>query len=158
MSFVENIIRSVSRIGMLVGLALLIIIMLIIVVNVITRLFGIAILGAWETSGLLLVVPAGFSIVYATMEKSHVVINFVTSRIPQQIRKYFNIVTSLIFLGTAVLIIRATLKWLVEGASKGKTEVLQIPMLPFQSVWVFCFVLICFLLLFDLFRLIKNER
>jgi len=143
---------------MLAGLALLLLIMLIVVANVITRFFGIAIVGAWETSGLLLVVTAGFSIVYATMEKSHVVIDFVISRIPPQSRKYFEVFALLIFLGTGLSIIWATLKWLVDGASKGKTAVLGIPMLPFQSIWLLCFIIICLLLSLDLFRLFKKER
>ena len=156
MDFFTNIVRRLSRIGMAVGAAFLVGMMVLIVGNIFYRLAGHIIAGTYELSELMAVVAATFALVYTALGKGHIIIDILVPRLSQRTQTFFTAFASLICLCTWAIIAWASFGILSERWLTEETRMLSVPFLPFRFVWVFGLLLLCLIYLVDLFTALKN--
>jgi TRAP-type C4-dicarboxylate transport system permease small subunit len=143
-----EIIRRISRFGNWIGLIVLLLMMALVISNIVLRLFGGVITSTYELVGLMAAVAIPLCIVYATLEKTHIIVDLLLSRLSPGTQSVLESITSFIGLGTWGLIAAASIiltqkQWLLFE----KTDILDIPIALFRCVWVFALILICLLLL-----------
>jgi TRAP-type C4-dicarboxylate transport system permease small subunit len=90
------------------------------------------------------------------LQKTHVVVHLIVSRFPPSLGTAAEIMTSLLSFAIWALIAwgGAHLAW--ENGLKEITDILEIPVLPFRIVWLFCLFLFCLTYLVDLFRAVRR--
>jgi TRAP-type C4-dicarboxylate transport system permease small subunit len=128
----------------------LLITMAMVVVNVCGRgLFASPIMAAVEIVGLAGVLLISFAIVLTERERAHIVVQMVTSRLPQRFQLFFTIFTFFLSLGAVALLgWGGILEFWEDAITPGATTyVLRISRAPFRFIWVVgCIVLFGFLL------------
>jgi TRAP-type C4-dicarboxylate transport system permease small subunit len=118
-----NIVRRLSRIGMAVGAAFLVGMMVLIVGNIFYRLAGHIIAGSYELSELMAVIVAAFALGYTALGKGHISIDILVTRLSQRTQTVLAAFTSLICLCTWAVIVWASFgilaeRWLTEETSE----------------------------------------
>ncbi|MFC1901625.1 TRAP transporter small permease [Chloroflexota bacterium] len=133
--------------------------MLVVVTNVISRLFGVPILGTFDVVELLIIVLATFSLGYCAVKQGHVAVTIVFSRLSQRTQTILTIVT--IFLSLSIWILAAWTCFNHAGAQllMGEaTDVMEWPIYPFRYVFAFGVSILCLVLLVDLLMAFKKGR
>ena len=157
MDYFANVIRRIGGIGTTVGAVFLIGVMLLIVANIVYRILGGVIAGTYELIGLLIVVTAAFAIVYAALERGHVAVNIIVSRLPQRPRAILESFTLVIGLGLWALIAWGSVRLISESVLvREKTVLLGVPFLPFRCFWELGLLLFCLVLLIDLVKVLSR--
>lgn len=142
-------ITLLTKAGNALGAIFLIGIMLLIVVNVITRRFGLLIPGSFEMVEVTIIVIAGFAMAYAALKKAHTQVGFELSSGRKQ-------ALIDVFVGCCEVVTVALITWnqyntLLDKMALGeKTELLKISFAPFRALWVFGLFLMCIAFLIDL--------
>jgi TRAP-type C4-dicarboxylate transport system permease small subunit len=153
----DNIVNRVIGAGVVIGSCFLIGLMLLMVTNIIIRLFGVTIQGAYEMSELIVVVPVAFGLGYTALYKGHVVINIIASRLSPLVRKIVQSFTLIVGAGIWAVVFWASVELIPKKVQLGEqTEVLGFPYLPFRIIWVIGLALLCLVLLYNLFRLLSQ--
>jgi TRAP-type C4-dicarboxylate transport system permease small subunit len=127
---------------MALGAAFLVGMMVLIVANIIYRLFGHVIAGSYELSELLIVVTVAFALGYAALQKSHVAVKILVSRFPQRWQAILEVFTSFLSMGTWAVIAWAGALILSERWLTEESEMLLIPFFPFRCVLLFGLILL----------------
>jgi TRAP-type C4-dicarboxylate transport system permease small subunit len=126
--------------------------------NVTVRLFRGSITGTYELIQFFIVVAAGFALVYTTVNKSHVKVDMIVSRLPRLLKVFFRIFNVVISFGIMTLITWENIAIMYERTLMGeKSEMLLIPYFPFRFLWVFALILCCLILLRDLAKTLTKE-
>lgn len=130
-----------------------VIMMLLTCIDVILRLFGHPIPGTYEMVGFLGAVVISFALAYTSLEKGHIAVEVLVSRLPTGLQFFINGVNSLI--GVALFSLITWQSFTYAGDLMGSGEVsltLQIPTYPFvYGISVGC-GLLCLVLLTDAAR------
>ena len=155
MNLLESAVRNLTRWGTAFGGAVLVAAMLLQVGNIIGRFAHFVIPGSFETFEMLMTIPIGFGLVAAALHKGHVTVDILLSRLPPRARK-----ASLVVAASLSLLIWLAAAW--AGASlafdnglQEVTDILDIPLLPFRLIFIFCLFLFCLTYLLDLLRLFR---
>jgi TRAP-type C4-dicarboxylate transport system permease small subunit len=112
------------------------------VANVVFRFFGHVIAGTYELTEVMNIVVVGCAFVYTVLQGSQVIVKLVFSRLPipvQKILNYFNNLLGTIFWWVVAW---ASFKIMLERWLIEKTELLEVPYLPFRFVWVYGLVFV----------------
>jgi TRAP-type C4-dicarboxylate transport system permease small subunit len=153
----SEIVKRISRFGNWIGMSVLILMMILVISNIILRLFGSVIIYTYELVELMSVVAVAFCIVYATMEKSHVVVDLVINHIPQKIRSVLGIISSFIGLATWIIIAIANIGFTKQQWILGEiTDILEIPITPFRCIWIFALIIIILLIVLQLIESLRK--
>ena len=156
MEYFAYIVRRITGIGVALGAAFLVGMMVLIVANIIYRLTGHVITGSYELSELLIVVTVALALGYAAVQKSHVVVKILVSRFPQRWQAILEAFTSFLSMGTWAVIAWASSlifldRWLTE-----ESEMLLVPFLPFRLVLLFGLILISLVYLIYMFMALRK--
>ena len=151
-----NIIGRIIGIGMAVGAAFLVGMMVLIVANIIYRLTGHVIVGSFEISELLIVVTAAFALGYAALQKSHVDVGIVVSRFPRRWQAILEALTSFLSMGTWAVAAWAGSLILFERWHTEESELLLIPFFPFRLVLFLGLILIALVYLIYLLKALRE--
>jgi len=153
-----NLLQSTSRAGLVLGTVFMLGIGAITVLNVILRICNIAMTGFIETIEILMIVAALGAMTFAVFEKTQVAIDVIIGRLSSKNRRRFDIAAlsaSLVFWG---LVCWATIDWLFRGAYTAITDILKVPMWPFQVIWVIGLIFFCLVYLTELLTMLFNRR
>jgi len=127
------------------------------VADVILRIFKRPIVGAYELVGLLGAIVIGFSIPQTSRIKGHVLMGFLTGRLPRWVQNALHVLTRLLAIATFVII--GWNVWMLGEDYRRVGEVtltIQLPMYPVAyGIAVCCFVE-CLVLVLDLMELRKQ--
>lgn len=156
MEYLANLVRRMGGWGVAVGAAFLVGMMVLIVANIIYRLFGHVIVGSYELTELMIVVAVAFALVYAALKKSHVVVKIVVERFPPRAQAIVEALMSLISLATWATIAWTGVLLLSERWLREETDMLSIPFLPFRFIFLFGLILFCLVYLIDLIRALSQ--
>jgi TRAP-type C4-dicarboxylate transport system permease small subunit len=152
-----SVIEKINHVGNIIGSIFLNIVMLVIVCNIIVRLFGSVIQGSNEIVELMQGVAVSAAIVYTTLRRKHTVVDFVLEQMKPRLQAVLNAFTS--FLS---LIIWTLLAWtggryaLEMWTRREMSETLELPYLPFRCVWVLASIILCVILFLNLVDFIKR--
>jgi len=141
---------------MALGATFLVAMMVLITAGVISRRVGNVIQGTYELSTLMIVVTAAFALVYAALEKRHIVIKVIVERFPRRAQAILEAVMSLISLATWAMIawtgfLILSKRWLNEAS-----EYLSVPYFPFRLIFLLGLVLLCSVYLIDMVRALRQ--
>jgi TRAP-type C4-dicarboxylate transport system permease small subunit len=157
MDFFANIVHRIIRGSIYIASAALLGVVLLTVVNIITRRFGWAIPGAYELTELIMPVTIGFALAYTAITKGHIAMNLLVSRLPQRIQTVIESFDSVIGIGILAALVWAGAgllheRWLVEV-----TDTFDIPFAPFRTVWLVGLAVFCLVLLLDLLIVLRGR-
>jgi len=148
--------RRLSSGGVAIGAAFLTGMMVLIVANIIYRLFGHVIPGSYEISTLMIVVAVAFALGYAAVHNSHIVVKIVVTRLPQRWQSILGVLMSLISLATWAVIAFASYNVLSQRWLTEMTDLLDIPYLPFRMIFVLGLAILCLIYITDLVRALRG--
>ena len=137
-----NIIHVVSRVLGYVATGFMIVLMLLTVVDVFLRwVFNAPIHGATEISRLLMIIIVFPALGWAAIDRKHIRVDLIVSRIPTRLQAIFGSITFFIALVTYVII---TWQSFLEAAVvKRQTSLLHISFTPFYWVMSVGFAIFC---------------
>jgi TRAP-type C4-dicarboxylate transport system permease small subunit len=141
---------------MALGAAFLVGMMVLITASVISRRAGHVIQGTYELSELMIVVTAAFALVYAALNKTHIVIKVVVERFPQRAQAILEAVMSFISLATWAMIAWTGFLILSQRWLKEASVDLSVPFLPFRLIFFIGLVLLCSVYLIDMVKALRR--
>ena len=160
MQRLNNIIRRIGGVGVLIASIFLLAMMIIIVSNIIYRFFGGVIVVTYEYVELFAGMAAALALGYTALKKRHVVINILISRFSHRTNIILGIIMGIIGLAFWIILTWGSIKILLERGISEVTLNNAIPLFPFRSLWVLALILFCFILLTELinwlYRLVKK--
>jgi len=137
-----NIIRVVSRVLGYVATGFMVVLMLLTVVDVFLRyFFNAPITGATEIARLMMIIIVFPALGWAAIDRAHIRVDLVVSRLPQKLQALFGSITFFIALVTYVII---TWKSFLEATVVNRqTSLLHISFTPFYWVMSVGFAIFC---------------
>jgi TRAP-type C4-dicarboxylate transport system permease small subunit len=154
-----NIIRVVSRVLGYVATGFMVVLMLLTVVDVFLRyFFNAPITGATEVSRLLMIIIVFPALGWAAIDRAHIRVDLIVSRIPARMQAIFGSITFFIALVTYVFI---TWQSFLEAAVvQRQTSLIHISFTPFYWVMsvglaIFCLA-IAALVIEDIAKVVKK--
>ena len=144
-------IALISRILNNVGIAFLVLLMLLITADVLLRaVFNQPILGTNELSEFMMIIVVYLAMAYTQHKKSHVAVDLVIMTFPQRIREVIDSLTYLLSLGICSLMAWQSFVDVDRLFDINRiSDILNIPVAPFQLVMAIGFVIFCLVLLLD---------
>lgn len=156
METLAGLLDRITKGGLVLGGIFLIAGMLLLMSNIFGRFLHVVIPGSYELFELIMAIPVAFALVYAALQKTHVVVHLIVSRFPPRLGAATEIMTSLLSFAIWVLITWGGATLAYENGLKEMTDILEIPVLPFRIVWLFCLFLFCLTYLVDLSRAFRR--
>jgi TRAP-type C4-dicarboxylate transport system permease small subunit len=154
MTLVKKMLQYLDSILRIVALIFLMAMMLIIVANIIGRVFfQTPVHGALEIAGLCGVITVSVAIGLTEREKRNVTITILSSRFTPRIAAIFSVITSFLSLAGVAAVCWAVFKF-AEHAATGHllSEILDIPTAPFKFIWAFGCTLLCLYIVNNIIR------
>jgi len=150
--------QSTSHAGLALGVVFMLGIGTITTLNVILRLFNIAMAGFMESIEIMMVVAIMGAMSFAVFEKTQIAIDVLVNRFSPGNQKKLEIVALVASFVFWAAIGWATLDWLLRGAYTAITDILKVPMWPFQVYWSLGLLFFCLVYLTELLLLISERR
>jgi TRAP-type C4-dicarboxylate transport system permease small subunit len=144
-----RIIKPINRVASSVGMILLAAMMFLTAADVIMRYsLNKPIQGTYELTQFMLAITVAVGLSYCAVEKGHVTIDLVTTRMPRRMRAIFDCVTGLLGLIVAGLMAWQTCIHITMLQKSGLVStVLLIPMYPFVAIVAFGIAFFCVVLI-----------
>jgi len=142
----------------IVGTVCLMGMMLIVMTNIVTRVFGKAILGTYEAVELLIVVMVIFSIGYSAIQKDHVVVSVIISQLSKSVQRILYIFTTFLSLGIWGLIAWYSYKFARDmQLVNERTAIMEWPVYHFRYIFAFGTIILCLVLFLDIFKALRES-
>jgi len=126
----------------------LVIMMLLVCTNIVSRLFGRPIMGTVEMIEIMMVVVVAFSLPYGSLTKSHIAVDFVMRKLNQRIQAAIDFITVLVSIGLFGLVAWRCAKLALRLWQMGELSLtLWIPLFPLLYVASFNCILVCVVLI-----------
>lgn len=154
----SSIVRVLSRVMYSIAGLALTTMMFLTVADVILRTFKRPIVGTYEIVGLLGAVAMGFAIPQTSRVHGHVLMDFLTTKLPIALQKVFLVLTRL--LGIAIFFIIAWNLWVLgsDYVRTGETTLtLEFPLYPAAYGIAICCFIECVVLFIELLEVGKQE-
>lgn len=161
-NFVGNIATAIARGTSVVGVSALVAMMFLTGSDVTLRyIFNRPIPGSMEVTEFMMAMVIGLGLAYCALQKGHVRVDIVLSRLPRLAQVVMNSIASFIFLGLFILITWRTAYRAESMMDQGLvSQVLYIPVYPFALVVTAGCAVLCLVLLKDfiedLYQVVKK--
>ena len=153
--FLKRIVTSSTAIGFV----FLLILILIVIINIITRQFGLGILGTYEAVQLSISIMIGFAIAYAAICEMHVKVDILITRLSKRVQRVLYIITSLLTLSICTLMAYYGVKFALDQFSnKEGTIVMDWPIYPFRLIFIIGIIIMCFVLILEIIQKIRDGK
>lgn len=134
-----------------------IIMMLLSVADVVLRLFGKPIPGAYELVGFLGTIVVSFALGFTSLEKGHIAVELLFTKLPQRAQIAIETVTNFLgFLIFGLIAYQAFIYALDIQKSGEVSSTLQMPIYPFIFGMALGFGLLCLILIADFIKSLKR--
>lgn len=153
MTHFEKVIHRLSRWLNWVAAGAIVVMMLLVCLNIITRLFGQPILGTFEVAGFLGAIVVAFALAYTSVVRGHVAVGIVVSRLPQRTQAIIDSITSFLGIGVFSLMTWQGVKYGTRLWDVGEVSpTLEFPFFPIAYAIAACCAVVGLVLLLDLFK------
>jgi TRAP-type C4-dicarboxylate transport system permease small subunit len=156
MDLFAKILRRTIGFGNAIGGAFLVGMMVLIVANIVYRIFGRVITGSYELSELMIVVAASFALGYAGLAKSHVDVKIVVEKFPERLQAILETFTSFLTMGTWGIIAYASAIIMIERWHSEVSEMLEVPNSPFRLILLIGLILVALVYLVDMISALRK--
>ena len=137
----------------------LFVMMLLTVIDVVLRTFGHAIVGTYELVAMIGAIVVGGSLAQTSWDKGHVFVDMLIENRSPAVKNGFFIATRLVGICLfAFLTYHVAHKAMGLRATHDVTMTLRLPYWPFTFILGFCFLVECFALITDIFRIFDSEE
>lgn len=142
-------IKPLSTVVNSIGMAAMAMMMVFVAVDVTLRkVANMPILGSIEITQFILAICASFGLAQCAVNKGHVVIDMVTSRLSRRARGLLGIGTGILSIGAGVLMTWQLINYIfIIKKANNVSSVLYIPIWPFVALVTFGFALYCVVLI-----------
>jgi tripartite ATP-independent transporter DctM subunit len=153
-NYIDRVLKPVTNVVNSIGTSILLLMVLLMGVNVFLRYFvGKPVVGTLELEEFMLVILVFFGIAYTAVQKRHVKVDLVLSRLPHSVRPVINSITSLISLGLCSLMVwRVVVYALAKWEQGAQSITLGVPFSPFIFLAAFGGALLAVALMAELLR------
>jgi TRAP-type C4-dicarboxylate transport system permease small subunit len=149
MKKLEYYLISISDKFNIVAAAAVVLIMLVIIFDIIMRIFRISVPGAYDVISLLGAVVIAFSLAYTSIQKGHIAVDFLYQKLPDRVKYIFDMFNE--FMGCGFFAVLAWQCLVYASSLKTAGEVsltVKIPTYPFVAgIGISCALLSVYLLL-----------
>ena len=152
---------TVKKAPLIISSIALVIMMLVVVVHVIGRnFFSSPLYGGVEIISLSGVALISFALGYAQLQKAHIVVEVLVSRLPESLRMPLAVFVMLVNLITVTLLIWGAVDYFWDAVIKpgSYTLVLHLPSAPFRFIWVLGCAGLWGYFLYDFVQLLRKGR
>ncbi len=152
---------TVKKVPLIISSVSLVIMMLVVVVHVIGRnFFKSPLYGGVELISLSGVFLISFALGYAQLQKAHIIVEVLVSRLPMLLRTPIAILVMVVNLITITLLIWGGLDFFWEAITKrgSYTLVLHLPLAPFRFIWVLGCAALWGYFLYDFIQIIRKGK
>jgi TRAP-type C4-dicarboxylate transport system permease small subunit len=150
MNFLNKLIKGITDYGTILGEIALALVMLIIVANVIVRIFGGILAGTYDLIEIVIVVCAAFALVSTEFYKRHTTVDMLTTLMPKRVQLHLDNGNNLISFVYWGIIMVTSAKITLEKAAIGEvTDLLKVSLIPFRTLWVIGLFLICIIIIYN---------
>jgi len=154
----SKIVRGNTLGAIFIGAFLLLVCMITVVVNVVSRRFGYPITGTYELVGLFIAIAVVPALSYAEFKKSHVSISLLEGRLGKKPEMILDVFLSLITLFCLVLLLWSFANTIMYNWGLGESsEVLKFPIIPIRIFFVYGLVSWCLMKILNLIKNIKGR-
>ncbi|MBN2061378.1 MAG: TRAP transporter small permease [Deltaproteobacteria bacterium] len=154
----ENIIYKIINILTVVGGIFMAICMLIIVANIVVRLFGRVIPGSYEIIELVVVIAIAFSLSFTGKKKGHVNVDILLKRVPLKLQAVLNAINNLLSMIFWGALSYAAFKMAFDKGWMEISELHRIPFLPFRFVFGIGLLLLAIVFLVQAFNSLITRK
>ncbi len=160
MVYLERLVRSLSRWCDRIAQGAVVGMMLMAGGNILLRLVGKSILGAYDWTGLIGTILIALALGYCGVHRNHVRVEFIVARFPQRVQAVIDSITGILSLGLFALAAWQTVVLGNEMWQKGDVSItVQAPFYPFVYTIAFGCVLLWLVILVDTIKsLVKAVR
>lgn len=157
MNIFQTALRRVARLMYWIAGAALAAMMFLTVADVVLRYFKTPIVGTYEIVSMLGAIVIGFAVPQTTMERGHVLMDFITGRLPFGAQRVFHLVTRLLAVLTFYIIGWNLYKLGNDLRQTGQVSLtLKFPEYPVAYGIAICCLFECLVLLSD--SILKKEK
>jgi TRAP-type C4-dicarboxylate transport system permease small subunit len=157
MKYFVRILNYISIIERNVGAFFMLGVVIIMCANVVYRGFGGIIAGTFDLVELLIIPAIGFALVTVELQRRHIVVDMVTTRLPKKLQSWMVIFVTFIGLLYWAAICWASWKMLLKKMVTGEhTQLLQVSVIPFRIIWVFALAWVCVMVILNLSKMVKE--
>lgn len=157
MEDLQRIVNRIVKILTSVGMASLLIMMIITVVNIFIRPMGHSILGIIEISQMLIVITVAFAIGYTALKDGHVAMDSFTAKLSPLAKKYFKIISNILTIGIWGMIAWFNFQFAWEKTLLGESSIIaNYPIYPFRFIFGLGCILLCLVTIYQTFLIMKN--
>ena len=153
MAFVERIIGSLSKYAYWIAGASVVVMMVLVVANILTRKIWIPIYGTYDFVGFISAVMVSFSIAYVGIVKGHVAVDMVMERFPQRAQAIVGAIGGILSLGMFSLVAWQCAVFANKMRSTGEVSMTaNAPFYPYVYGIALGTALLCLVILIDLIK------
>jgi TRAP-type C4-dicarboxylate transport system permease small subunit len=152
---------AAQKLPLIISSFSLLIMMLVVVVHVIGRnFFSSPLYGGVEIISLSGVILISFALGYTQLQKGHIVVEVLVSRLPGSLRTPFAIFARVVSLITVSLLVWGGIDYFWDAIIKpgSYTLVLHLPSAPFRFVWVLGCAAMWGYFLYDLIQILRKVK
>jgi TRAP-type C4-dicarboxylate transport system permease small subunit len=106
--------------------------------------------------GLFVGINVTFALPFTALSKRHVTVNIFLSRFPKRLQHILGGITSFIELAFWAVVAWTTLGVIMERWTNEATLDIQLPMLPFRSIWFIGLIIFCLVLFLDVIDALRK--
>ncbi|MBN2401768.1 MAG: TRAP transporter small permease subunit [Spirochaetes bacterium] len=150
MNFFNKLIERVVGYGTNTGALALTTVMLIIVINVIFRIFGGIVAGTYDLIEITIVITAAFAVASTEFHKRHTLVDMLTMHLKKRVQLHLENLSNVISFFYWIIIAASTLILTIKKAAVGEvTDLLRISIIPFRGLWILGLVLVCIVIIYN---------
>jgi TRAP-type C4-dicarboxylate transport system permease small subunit len=159
MNVLDKIMEKTVDYSTYIGTLALAAVMMIIVANVILRVFGGIIAGTYDLVETITVLVASFALTNCEMAKKHTNVDMLIVLMKDKPRIWLEQFCNLISLAYWITIAYATIRVTIDKAAIGEsTDLLKVSIIPFRGIWSFALVLMAVLVIYNIYRNFRELR
>lgn len=158
MAYFERVIHSLSRVCDRIAQGAVVAMMVIVVGNIVLRIFWHPIYGTYDVVMVLGSIVVAFALGYCAVQRGHIAVEIVVARFPQRIRAIIDSITGILSVGIFAII--AWQCWVYGTDMRRLGEVsmsVYIPLHPFIYGVSFGCAVLCAVVLIDLIKALAKS-
>ncbi len=141
----EKVITLVSRYLNFIGMGFLVLLMLLITADVLMRaIWNQPIKGSMEMSELVMVLTIFLALAWVQVERGNIAVDILFDRFPPKVKAVLDVITTALCLGVCGLTLWRSIEFQTYLIDSGRgTNILNIPIYPFQLMIVIGYFMLC---------------
>ena len=159
LAWMENVMALLSRWTSYVGMIFLTVVMLVMTADVILRwTINRPIVGVNELAEFGMLLLVFLTIAYTQAMKSNISVDILFCKFPRRMQDIVHVFVNLLSLGISVMLLRQAIvynRYLVD--INGKSEILKLPVAPFQFVMIIGFLMLSIVLLLQIINYVLKK-